>query len=85
MTKIVLTLRDVHSQHLVQKELRRSQSELERVLRNLNLATQAGGIGIWSWDFTTNELAWDERMYEMYGVDPNNCEKQLCHVARARA
>ncbi|EGA71151.1 histidine kinase [Vibrio sinaloensis DSM 21326] len=72
--KIVLTLRDVHSQHLVQKELRRSQSELERVLRNLNLATQAGGIGIWSWDFTTNELAWDERMYEMYGVDPNNCE-----------
>lgn len=72
--KIVLTLRDLHSQHLVQKELSRSQSELQRVLRNLNLATQAGGIGIWTWDFTTNELAWDERMYEMYGVDPSHEE-----------
>lgn len=72
--KIIVTLRDLHSQHLVQKELRRSQNELESVLRKLNLATQAGGIGIWSWDFTTNELSWDERMYEMYGVDPQNCE-----------
>ncbi|NRB67764.1 MAG: response regulator [Vibrio sp.] len=71
---IVLTLRDISKERIAQNELRRSQSELEEVVRSLNLATQAGGIGIWSWDFKTNELSWDERMYQIYGVDPNNCD-----------
>jgi PAS domain S-box-containing protein len=71
---IVLTLRDISKEQMAQNELRRSQSELEEVVRSLNLATQAGGIGIWSWDFTTNELSWDDRMYEIYGVDPDNCK-----------
>ena len=71
---IVLTLRDISQERIAQNELRRSQSELEEVVRSLNLATQAGGIGIWSWDFKTNELSWDERMYQIYGVDPNNCD-----------
>ncbi|MFW7525750.1 ATP-binding protein [Vibrio ostreicida] len=71
---IVLTLRDISNQRGVQKELKRSQSELEEVVRSLNLATQAGEIGIWSWDFTTNDLVWDERMFDMYGVDPDHGE-----------
>ncbi|USD35206.1 MULTISPECIES: ATP-binding protein [Vibrio] len=71
---IVLVLRDISKEQIAQNELRKSQSELEEVVRSLNLATQAGGIGIWSWDFKSNELSWDERMYEIYGVDPDNCK-----------
>jgi len=68
---IVITLRDKSSEHVARMELKRNQNELEAVVRNLNLATQAGGIGIWSWDFESNEVTWDERMFAIYGVDPN--------------
>jgi PAS domain S-box-containing protein len=34
----------------------------------LNLATNAGGIGIWDWDVSNNVLTWDESMYSLFGV-----------------
>lgn len=67
---IVITLHDRSAEHLAKLELKKQQTELEKVVRNLNLATQAGGIGIWSWDFELNEVTWDDRMYSIYGVDP---------------
>lgn len=71
---ILITLRDTSSEYSAKMALKRNQTELEAVVRNLNLATQAGGIGIWSWDFDSNEVSWDERMYQMYGVDPDLCD-----------
>ncbi|KOO15711.1 histidine kinase [Vibrio xuii] len=68
---VVITLRDKSSEHSAQIELKKNQNELEEVVRSLNLATQAGGIGIWNWDFESNEVTWDERMFEIYGVDPS--------------
>jgi PAS domain-containing protein len=38
----------------------------ERVL----LATQAGQIGVWEWNVQTGALAWDDRMYALYGLVP---------------
>lgn len=38
----------------------------ERVL----LATQAGQIGVWEWNVQTGALAWDDRMYALYGLPP---------------
>jgi len=35
----------------------------------LALATRAGGVGIWEWNILTNELVWDSRMSELYGID----------------
>ncbi len=43
------------------------RSDLERVL----LAAEAGQIGVWEWDFASEELRWDERMFALYGL-PNN-------------
>ncbi|WP_369061707.1 ATP-binding protein [Caulobacter sp. 73W] len=43
------------------------RSDLERVL----LAAEAGQIGVWEWDFGSEELRWDERMFALYGL-PNN-------------
>jgi len=37
----------------------------------MQLATSAGGIGIWDYNVVTNALDWDDRMYELYGVSPD--------------
>jgi len=52
--------------------LRAESSRRERVLlqerTRLSLATEAAAIGIWEWNTATNEIIWDDRMYELYGV-----------------
>jgi PAS domain S-box-containing protein len=32
------------------------------------LAARAFGFGIWDWDVKRNQMFWDDRMYELYGV-----------------
>jgi diguanylate cyclase (GGDEF)-like protein len=34
----------------------------------LSPSQQAAQIGAWHWDFSTNSLVWDARMYKMYGI-----------------
>ncbi len=38
--------------------------------KQLQLALSAGGVGIWRYNTVTGELDWDERMYELYGLQP---------------
>ena len=45
-------------------------SELQETLTRLDMATKAGGIGVWSWDLETNILAWNERMYYLFDIPP---------------
>lgn len=42
--------------------------ELKAYSDRLTLATDAGKIGVWEWDFATDELIWDQRMMELYQV-----------------
>lgn len=47
-----------------------SQAEqLEILTDRLRVASKAAGIGIWDWDVQRNVLVWDDRMYELYGID----------------
>jgi diguanylate cyclase (GGDEF)-like protein len=52
--------------------LRADSKRRERILleerTRLSLATDAASIGIWEWNTATNEVIWDDRMYEIYGV-----------------
>jgi PAS domain S-box-containing protein len=48
---------------LLDRELRLAKSE--QVLR---LAREATGLGLWSWDLETNEVTWDDRMFELTGL-----------------
>jgi PAS domain S-box-containing protein len=48
---------------------RRAEETLGEVTRRLELATAAAHLGIWDWDIGKNRLIWNDRMYEMYGVD----------------
>jgi len=42
--------------------------ELRDMSDRLGLAITSGGIGIWEWDIILDEVTWDDRMYELYGV-----------------
>lgn len=37
----------------------------------LELATRAGGVGIWDYDFFNNRLVWDGQMLKLYGITPD--------------
>lgn len=38
----------------------------------LELATSSAGIGVWDWNIESNILKWDERMYQVYGIDKSH-------------
>ncbi|MFM7580484.1 MAG: PAS domain-containing protein [Microcystaceae cyanobacterium] len=50
------------------KVLERTQ-ELAIASERLSLALKSGAIGCWDLDLADNSLYWDDRMYEIYGVD----------------
>jgi PAS domain S-box-containing protein len=49
---------------------RRVEEDRARLVDQLALATRAARLGIWDWNLATDELVWDERMYQMVGVAP---------------
>jgi signal transduction histidine kinase len=60
------TLEAQHSRAaLNSSEVLRSASDAR-----LRVAADAGQIGVWEWDLRSNELMWDERMCQIYGVEP---------------
>lgn len=40
----------------------------KRLMERITLANEAGGIGIWEWDLTSDIISWDKRMFELYEV-----------------
>ncbi|MBI5032636.1 MAG: PAS domain S-box protein [Chloroflexi bacterium] len=52
-------------------ERKRTETQLAKATERLNLATRAARLGIWDWNIQTNELTWDNQMYELYGVSQN--------------
>ncbi|MDQ8181242.1 PAS domain S-box protein [Pelagicoccus sp. SDUM812005] len=48
--------------------------EMKEVGDRLELAVQAGGIGIWDLDIRTGNLIWDDQMFALYGVDKDRFE-----------
>ncbi|MBD2203471.1 PAS domain S-box protein [Calothrix sp. FACHB-1219] len=48
-------------------ERKQTQEKLHNLSDRLNLALAAGAIGTWDWDLV-HEAEWDDRMYELYGM-----------------
>jgi PAS domain S-box-containing protein len=44
------------------------EQQLRTVVRRLSLATDALHAGVWDWDTHSDEIVWDERMCEIYGI-----------------
>jgi len=52
-----------HQVHKKTAELRKSEERFE-------IAATAGRIGVWDRDIVHNQLVWDDRMFELYRVNP---------------
>ncbi len=50
-------------------ERRQAESDLKQVSSRLSLAVRAGGIGIWDYNIANNIILWDDRMFELCGVE----------------
>ncbi len=58
---------------IIQDITERKQAEelLRQATDRLTLAVRAGGVGIWDYDVVNNKLVWDEQMFRLYGITPN--------------
>ncbi|HYW94301.1 MAG TPA: PAS domain S-box protein [Bacteroidales bacterium] len=48
---------------------KRAEEALLFAHKRLSMATRSADIGVWDIDIGTGLVTWDERMYEMYGID----------------
>jgi PAS domain S-box-containing protein len=49
-----------------------SEAQLKEISERLSLSLKSGAIGCWEWNIIENTLIWDDRMYELYGVNPES-------------
>jgi PAS domain S-box-containing protein len=49
---------------------KRAETQLRELSDRLALALKSGSVGCWDWDIQNNLLTWDDRMYELYGLEP---------------
>ena len=59
----VLTMEDITERKATQESLRLSEERLR-------LAMESAALGVWSYDPATDELEWDARTRELFGVPP---------------
>jgi PAS domain S-box-containing protein len=53
-------------------ERKRAQESITKITERLNLAITSARAGVWDWNLETNELIWDDRMFELYGLRHEN-------------
>jgi len=53
-------------------ERKRAEAALKQANERLLLAIVAGGVGIWDLDVVNNKLSWDDQMFRLYGIAPDN-------------
>ena len=44
-------------------------TRLDESRRRLALAAESAQLGIWDWDIIRNRMTWDDRMFQIYGMD----------------
>ena len=47
---------------------RENEESLRNTLQRLKLATASANMGVWDWDLLAGTMAWDHRMFELYGA-----------------
>ncbi|WP_353645039.1 EAL domain-containing protein [Mesorhizobium sp. WSM2239] len=50
------------------RDARRRETQLRRLSQRLELALDASQIGVWEHDLETDEMVWDDRVNEIYGL-----------------
>jgi|GEM_PF-2132177 len=63
--------KNIETQHLLSESEQLSQKLLS-VQERLTIATTSAQIGVWDWNLKTNELFWDEMMFKIYHLHPED-------------
>ena len=53
-------------------ERKNAQAGFRQVSERLSLATKAANVGIWDLDVPNRKLIWDDSMFRLYGITPND-------------
>ncbi len=61
--RVVGTVQDITASKSVEERLRITSERFA-------LAAEAGGMGVWDWDTTSNTVQYDAEMYRLYGIEP---------------
>lgn len=56
---------------------KQAEAQLAGVTERLQVAIEAGGVGIYELDFATGRYRWDERMHDLYGLRPGGFDGTL--------
>jgi PAS domain S-box-containing protein len=51
-------------------QTKRIEQERAKLAQRLEIALNSAAIGSWDWDLQSNEVTWDERMFQLYGRTP---------------
>jgi len=62
ITHYIGVLRDI-------TERKTNELEIAEATARLQLATRAGGVGVWDYNINTGNLTWDDQMYKLYGLE----------------
>ena len=60
--------------HVDMTARREAEARILETTQRLAMATQAARMGIWDWNVQTDDLVWDDTMFELYGVDRSSFE-----------
>ena len=52
-------------------ERKRAEKEIHGLSERLTIALKSAAIGCWEWDIQRNMIVWDQRMHELYGLEPS--------------
>ena len=67
----------LHGIHLDLTAQRALQAQLRLHEHRLKLATHNAGVGIWDRDMESGEILWEEQMYRLRGLQPDDARKPL--------
>ncbi|UJW87821.1 bifunctional diguanylate cyclase/phosphodiesterase [Devosia sp. SL43] len=79
LVPIVITGRMVGERQLHFRKLKAREADLARVSRRLGLALATSQVGVWEMDVVTQELVWDDRMNELYGLPADGGVRTYTH------
>jgi PAS domain S-box-containing protein len=54
-----------------------ADDQTRNLTQRLLLATSSAQLGIWDWNVRENTMVWDERMFELYGIDPEESPNNI--------
>ncbi len=76
-----VALRTAQLQSAVES-VKKANFELQQVQERLSIALDSAQIGIWEFNATTKEETWDDRMYELFGIDKATASDPHTEFAR---